>query len=48
MDETRDLKHEEQADKDDAPVGAVVITSILAIVILVLWFGIYILNIARS
>lgn len=47
MDEARDPSQEEDAE-EIAPIGAVVITSILAIVILVLWFGMYILNIARS
>jgi hypothetical protein len=46
VDETRD--HEQQDARDNAPIGAVVITSILAIIILVLWFGMYILNITRG
>jgi hypothetical protein len=47
MNETQD-KSEETANDEDAPIGAVVVTSILAITILVLWFGIYILNLSRS
>jgi hypothetical protein len=47
MNETQD-KHEETSADEDAPIGAVIVTSILAITILVLWFGIYILNLSRS
>lgn len=32
----------------DAPVGAIALTTFLAITILVFWFGMYFLNIARS
>lgn len=32
----------------DAPVGAIAVTTFLAITILVFWFGVYFLNIARS
>ena len=35
-------------DARDAPVGAIAVTSFLAITILVFWFGMFFLNIARS
>lgn len=40
---------EENADpSDQAPVGAILITSLLAGVIVTLWFGMYLLNILRG
>ena len=39
-------QHED--DLRDAPVGAIAVTTFLAITILVFWFGMYFLNIARS
>jgi hypothetical protein len=33
---------------ETTPIGAITITTILAVIILVLWFGMYMLNIARS
>lgn len=35
-------------DDETRPVGAVVITGLLAVIILMLWFGMYLLNIVRS
>lgn len=39
-------------DKDEdfehAPIGAIMITTLLVIIIVTLWLGIYILNIVRS
>ena len=35
-------------DDEIRPIGAVVITGVLAVIILVLWFGMYLLNIVRS
>lgn len=32
----------------EAPLGAIAVTTFLAITILVMWFGMYFLNIARS
>lgn len=40
-----DARDDEAAD---APVGAIAVTTFLAITILVFWFGMYFLNIARS
>jgi hypothetical protein len=40
-----DAREDEAAD---APVGAIAVTTFLAITILVFWFGMYFLNIARS
>ena len=37
-----------QDEHGDAPVGAIALTTFLAITILVFWFGMYFLNIARS
>ena len=34
--------------QEDTPVGAIVVTGVLALIILVLWFGIYALNLVRS
>lgn len=43
MDEARaESKH------DDRPMGAVAVTGFLMVTILVLWFGMYVLNMARS
>ena len=38
----------QEDDLRDAPVGAIAVTTFLAITILVFWFGMYFLNIARS
>lgn len=36
-------------ESDEAtPMGAIVITTILAVMILLFWFGMYILNLSRS
>lgn len=47
-----DNKHDaaagEEPKLDDAPAGAVMITTLLLLVILAFWFGIYLLNYLRS
>jgi hypothetical protein len=40
IDKDEDLEH--------APIGAILITTLLLVVIVTLWLGIYILNIVRS
>jgi cytochrome b len=40
LDKDEDLEH--------APIGAILITTLLAVVIVTLWVGIYILNLVRS
>ncbi len=40
IDKDEDLEH--------APVGAIIITTLLLVVIVTLWVGVYILNIVRS
>jgi cytochrome b len=40
IDKDEDLEH--------VPIGAIVITTLLAVVIVTLWLGIYIINLARS
>lgn len=39
---------EKDEDLEDAPIGAILITTLLLVVIVTLWFGIYFLNIVRS
>lgn len=40
---------ESSEESDEAtPMGAIVITTILAVMILLFWFGMYILNLSRS
>ena len=41
-------KKTEEQTTDDTPLGALFVTGTLAIIILVLWFSMYILNIIRS
>ncbi len=40
IDKDEDLEH--------APIGAILITTLLLVVIVMLWFSIYLLNIVRS
>ena len=45
----KDIKEQQTAEEsDDTPLGAIVITTILAVFILVTWFSMYILNFLRS
>jgi hypothetical protein len=52
--ERDDVVDEERADEatreddDGRPVGALAVTSFLMVTILVLWFGMYLLNVSRS
>lgn len=39
---------EEEEDLDATPYGAVFVTTVVAVVILALWFGMYALNLVRS
>jgi cytochrome b len=40
VDKDEDLEH--------APIGAIVMTTLIAVVIVTLWLGIYIINLVRS
>lgn len=46
MDE--DKKNLDKQEKEDTPLGALFVTGTLAVVILLLWFSMYILNFIRS
>jgi hypothetical protein len=35
-------------DLENAPLGAIFVTTVLAVVILALWLGIYLVNMVRS
>jgi hypothetical protein len=50
VDEERraDEAQEQETEDDGKPVGAIAVTSFLMVTILVLWFGMYVLNMARS
>jgi hypothetical protein len=50
VDEERraDEAQEQETEDDGTPVGAIAVTSFLMVTILVLWFGMYVLNMARS
>ena len=42
----RDATDEEH--DEDTPYGAIIVTTVVAVVILVMWYGMYALNLARS
>ncbi|MCA9839566.1 MAG: cytochrome c oxidase subunit 2A [Trueperaceae bacterium] len=46
MDE--DPKKSEKSTSEETPLGALFVTASLAVIILVLWFSMYILNIIRG
>ena len=48
MDEERRADEAQETKDDGKPVGAIAVTTFLMVTILVLWFGMYVLNVARS
>lgn len=45
---SEDPKEQPDQERDDTPLGAIFVTTTLAVIILVLWFSMYLLNILRS
>ncbi len=48
MDEDRRADEAQETQDDGKPLGAIAVTGFLMVTILVLWFGMYVLNVARS
>lgn len=48
MNENQKPNSEDTPIDEPTPLGAITVTTILAITILVFWFGVYMLNISRS
>ncbi len=48
MSENLNDSQNEGEERDDTPLGAIFVTTTLAVIILVLWFSMYLLNILRS
>lgn len=48
LSETERLEPHHEEPSEPRPMGAVVITTLLLITIVVMWFGMYLLNLVRS